>query len=75
MSNRRHTSKPSVALWTIAAVLLITSSAGMLAIALVGVAVGAVGGYLLLRRGAVANEAVPAAVPVASRAARQRASL
>jgi hypothetical protein len=79
MSYRRRTAKPSVGLWMLVAVgdlLLILSSVGMLAlIALVSVVtVGAAAGYLLLRRSAAANHAVPAAVPVASRAARQRAS-
>jgi hypothetical protein len=80
MSYRRYAAKPSVALWMLVAVgdvLLILSSVGLLAlIALVTVVtVGAAAGYLLMRRSAAANEALPAAVPVASRSARRRVSV
>ncbi|HEX2771170.1 MAG TPA: hypothetical protein VHN18_01915 [Micromonosporaceae bacterium] len=80
MSYRRHAAKPSVALWMLVAagdVLLILSSVGIFAlIALVSVvAVGAAAGYLLMRRSAAADEAVPAAVRVGSRSAQQRVSV
>jgi hypothetical protein len=80
MSYRRHAAKPSVALWMLVAVgdvLLIVSSVGLLAlIALVSViTLGAVAGYLLMRRSAAADEAAPAAVRIASSSARQRASV
>jgi hypothetical protein len=79
MSYRRHIAKPSVALWILIAagdLLLILSGVGMLAlIALVSVvAVVAFGGYLLTRRSAAANEAISAAVPVATRPAQRRVS-
>lgn len=80
MSYRRHAAKPSVALWMLVAVgdvLLILSSVGMLAlIALVSVVtVGAAAGYLLMRRSTAADEAVSAAVRVASPSARRRVSV
>jgi hypothetical protein len=76
MSNRRHTTKPSVVLWILVALgdlLLILSSVGILAlIALASVvAVGTAAGLLLIRSSAAANEAVSAAVPVASQRVRQ----
>jgi hypothetical protein len=76
MSYRRHLAKPSVALWMLVALgdaLLILTSLGVLAlIVLAGVVALSGAGWLLLRRGAAADEA--AAVPVGSRTARQRAS-
>jgi hypothetical protein len=71
--------KPSVALWMLVAVgdlLLILSNVGTLAlVALVSVvAVGTAAGYLLMRRSAAANDAVPAAVPVGRRRTQQRVS-
>jgi hypothetical protein len=79
MSYRRHTTKPSVVLWVLVALgdlLLILSSVGLLAlIALASVvAVGTAAGLLLIRRSAAATEAVPAAVPVASRRVWHRVS-
>ena len=80
MSYRRHTPKPSVLLWILVALgdlILIVSSVGVLAfIALASVvAVGTAGGWLLIRRSAAANEAVPATVPVMSRHPRRRVSV
>lgn len=61
MSYRRHAAKPSVALWTLAAALLILGSVGMFAlIALVSVAaVAAAVGLLVFRRSGSVGEAVP----------------
>jgi hypothetical protein len=77
MSYRRHLAKPSAALWILVALgdmLLILSSAGMLAlIALASVVALAGAAWLLVRRGAAADQPVPAAVRVASRT-RQRVS-
>lgn len=79
MSYRRHLAKPSVALWMLVAVgdlLLILTSVGVLALIVLTGAVAALSGagWLLVRRGAAADETAPAAAPVGSRTARQRVS-
>ncbi|MGI5145613.1 hypothetical protein ACQEVC_04315 [Plantactinospora sp. CA-294935] len=78
MRSRHHATKPSIALWMLVAIgdlALLVASVGMVAMialaSVVAVAVGTVGGWLLLRRG-VPNRtaALPArvAVPATGRA-------
>jgi hypothetical protein len=84
MRSRHHATKPSIALWMVVAIgdlALLVASVGMVALvalaSVVIVAVGTVGGWLLLRRGMADRNMAPArmAVPVTSRprtgAARQ----
>lgn len=72
MSYRRHTAKPSVALWMLVAVgdvLLILTRVGMLAlVALIGVTLATAAGVRFTRRSATANR------DVAARTARHRVS-
>jgi predicted lysophospholipase L1 biosynthesis ABC-type transport system permease subunit len=76
MRSRHHATKPSIALWMVVAIgdlALLVASLGMVAVvalaSVVTVAVGTVGGWLLLRRGMPNRTMMPArvAVPVAAR--------
>lgn len=71
MRSRHHATKPRVALWMLIAVgdlALLVASIGMVALialaSVVTVAVGTLGGWLLLRRGMPNRSVVPARMTV-----------